>query len=357
MRLELGRNSANQPVLWESTDNANILTVGRSGQGKSVQQTLFASQMLQQGHHIIFIDSANEYGTDAKGKPKIWPPANARFLDVFSPLVPIQTLFPNIHEDGTTERLEFAANRIACTFKMTMGLSDVQTAYLSQKIEDNFDGEHCCSISTLIDLIQADAEEGNRTAKSLSFRFNIFRAFSDVASDWYEPFDAPGVTIINTSSIMDCAAQKTILEVLMSNIWFHKKSRPNAAPIVFCIDECHNISFEPGLTALKLIREGRKYQISGLFSTQWLDKNCMDALGDAGLKIFFHPGDSAMQYALSQLPSKGRGNRAEVRQDLMQLYPGEFLYRPDDGNVTWVNARTEIHDRTETEDRLSQAST
>lgn len=35
MKLQLGRDSANRPVIWESTDNANILITGRSGQEKA----------------------------------------------------------------------------------------------------------------------------------------------------------------------------------------------------------------------------------------------------------------------------------------------------------------------------------
>ncbi len=343
MKLQLGLNSANQSITWESTDNTNILITGRPGQGKSVQQTLFASQIFHQGYHVVCIDSENEYGRSAKGKPKSWPPANARCLDVFSPMLPIQTLFPNIQENGEPERLEFAASRIAQTFRMTMGLGQVQTAYLAQKIEENFDSDQSCSITALIDMMQEDAEEGNRTANSLGFRFNIFRAFPEVNPSWYAPFEEPGVTIINTSSIMDCADQKAILEILMSNLWFHKKSHPNAAPLFIMIDECHNISFEKGLTARKIIREGRKWKISACFSTQWLDKDIMEALGDASLKVFFRPGDFAMKYALTQLSTRELGNRAEVRQDLMQLRPGEFLYRPDGGNVTWVNAKIDIY--------------
>lgn len=312
MKLQLGRDSANRPVIWESTDNANILTTGRSGQGKSVQQSLIAGQLVSQGYHVVFLDSANEYGSNTFGKPLSWPPENARFLNLFSPMLPIQTLFPNIFEDGSLERPELAANRIANTFRLTMKLGSVQTSYLSNVIQDNFDSQQCCPLSALIEQIQEDAEDKNRTAQGLTYRFDIFRSFPEVDPEWSLPFDCPGVTIVNTSDILDCAEQTLLMEILLSNLWFHKKAHPSTCPLVIMLDECQNVSFAKGLTPRKIIREGRKYHISGCFSTQWTEKDGMDALGDAGLKLFFRPGDNAMKHALSQLSSSTPGNRAQV---------------------------------------------
>lgn len=342
MKLQLGRDSANRPVIWESTDNANILITGRSGQGKSVQQSMIASQLAEQGYHVVFLDSANEYGRKNAGKPTNWPPENARFLDIFSPMLPIQTLFPNVLENGSLEKPELAANRIAHTFRLTMKLGNVQTSYLSNVIRESFDSQQCCPLSSLVDQIQDDAESKNHTAQGLAYRFNILQSFPDVNPDWSLPFEHPGVTIVNTSNILDCAEQTVLMEILMSNLWFHKKAHSSACPLVMMLDECHNISFAKGLTARKIIREGRKYHISGCFGTQWLEKDGMEALGDAGLKIFFRPGDTAMQYALSQLSSPVHDSRSQIRQELCQLNPGEFLYRPDGEDVIWVNAKTEI---------------
>ena len=93
--------------------------------------------------------------------------------------------------------------------------------------------------------------------------------------------------------------------------------------------------------AQRILRAGRKYDITGCFSTQWIPNAQDHPLNGAALQIHFCPEARGLQSAATILPQKDPGKRKACMWELAGLTPGQFIYRGKQGPV-FVDGRTSL---------------
>lgn len=104
----------------------------------------------------------------------------------------------------------------------------------------------------------------------------------------------------------DVRTQRVFAELLLSNFWHYKilTRDESEEELVFVLDECQNFSFREGSICWQFLREGRKYGISLLLSTQTLANFPPDVratLDQAATKLIFQPAVSDVRHCLKQL--------------------------------------------------------
>ncbi len=340
LRVELGRDLNGDPVVWNAHDNAHLTITGQCGQGKSYKMSSMILQLETQGIHTIILDGSGEYGKDAPGKPDAWPPEDARHLDTSSPELPIGTFFQWILPSGKPEDRSQCARRAAGTLKQLFNLGPNQYAYLKEVCykcllysnELSFADimEHLMSIAaSSIDPEEGTPEEAReaKLAASLLPKLDVLEDFPKTNSDWFHAFTKPGTTIIDIQDIYDPYLLKTILEIMLGNLWTHKIRSKSECPLLLVFDECQDLNFKPGSILDRILRKGRKHDICGWFSTQFYkDADMSKALGQAAAAICFRPARQDFRKVAALLAPNDEELYDDCIEALNQLEPGNFFF-------------------------------
>ena len=142
----------------------------------------------------------------------------------------------------------------------------------------------------------------------------------------------PGIKVLQFDTILDRAVQTVITEVLLADLWGEKLSSGNdTCPVVVVVDECQRFRFREESVLTRILREGRKYHLSGWFASQWIDdKVALKALDQAALRAYFYPGGRNVCKLAKVLCSTSQHRKA-LTQLISQLEVGYFLYQDRQG--------------------------
>lgn len=340
LQLRLGRGLDGNAVTWNPKGNAHLTITGQSGQGKSYKLCDMMLQLSTQGVHTIILDGSGEYGEDASGKPPAWPPQNARFLDISSPELPVGTFFPWAMPSGRMERTAQCARRAAGTLKQLFHLGDNQYSYLKSVCQDCLADSQELSFSQIMECLKDTAElaqaskeitPGQSTqaklASSLLPKMDVLSDFPNTNSHWFDPFTAPGITIIDIQDVPDPYLLKNILEILLGNLWTQKIRNRSGCPLILVFDECQEMNFKPGGILDRILRKGRKYEIAGWFSTQYFKGSDMPkALGQTAAEIFFRPATRDWPKTAALLAPTDKELYESCMEAFGSLRPGQFFF-------------------------------
>lgn len=135
-----------------------------------------------------------------------------------------------------------------------------------------------------------------KLAVSLLPKLDILSDFPATNPQWFSPFASPGTTVIDVQDVPDPYLLKTILEMLLGNLWTQKVRSRTGCPLVLVFDECQDLNFQAGSILDRILRKGRKYEIAGWFSTQWFqDETMTKALGQTAADIARRCGTAKKQ--------------------------------------------------------------
>ena len=142
----------------------------------------------------------------------------------------------------------------------------------------------------------------------------------------------PGIKVLQFDTILDRAVQAVITEVLLADLWGEKLSSGNdTCPVVVVVDECQRFRFREESILTRILREGRKYHLSGWFASQWIDdEDALKALDQAALRVYFYPGDRNVCNLAKTLSSTSQQRKAFM-QLISRLEVGYFLYQDGQG--------------------------
>ena len=133
-------------------------------------------------------------------------------------------------------------------------------------------------------------------------------------------------------------------------------------PVIFILDEAHGLHLGSQNMSTRILREGRKFGVSGWFITQWADDaKMLSTLSQAALRIFFRPGaedvgalakvlahgnlKKALQYRpgteniKSLAKARAHGNlksALQYRQMIAGMRVGDFFFFNTSGNAVYV---------------------
>ena len=186
------------------------------------------------------------------------------------------------------------------------------------------------SIRQFSDLVKAvkDISKGNPPAKLLLVKLQFLDTMLPRGSDPHDwKLDQPGITVVDLHQY-DAAYQNILIEFLLSTICGPRMSAPPSKehPVLFVFDECQRISLGEGSFANRLLREGRKFQLSAWFSTQWIsDRESQKALDQAALRIYFRPDTSSLHKTVLSLGLECKEQQKTYERRLGSLPTGCFM--------------------------------
>ena len=340
LHIHLGVGLDGEAVTWEPSGNVQLAITGQSGQGKSYKLCDMVLQLSTQGVHTIILDGSGEFGPVASGKPAAWPPPGTRFLDISSPELPVGTFFPWAMPSGKMERMEQCARRAAGTLKQLFHLGGNQYFYLKKICASCLADSQALSFSQIMESLEETAQSAQaagectpeesaevKLAVSLLPKLDILSDFPDTNPHWFHPFATPGTTVIDVQDVPDPYLLKTILEMLLGNLWTQKVRSHTGCPLVLVFDECQDLNFQTGSILDRILRKGRKYEIAGWFSTQWFKDEAMTkALGQTAADIFFRPALRDCKKTAALLAPGDRELYEACLEALDSLRPGQFFF-------------------------------
>jgi DNA phosphorothioation-dependent restriction protein DptH len=246
--------------------------------------------------------------------------------------------------DGVDEDCHAAASRVTETLRSAYKLSDAQATYLTNKIRDClelYDG--VCSIPGFIRYANTCLEGKERERIVLSIeRLENFSHGVHCGTDSFDwQLDTPGITVLDFSRVPTEWEQRLLVELSLADIWGQRLRKQDAQiPTVIVLDECQKYKFKPDNYTTNLLREGRKYQMSGWFASQWIsDDETLAALEQAALRAYFRPEPSNVQKLAKRLAAGDKDMTKTYEKHLSRLRVGQFLYRDLNGRPIIANVQ------------------
>lgn len=328
--LYFGRSAFGIPFLWKEASNAHICITGRSGEGKTFLLLKLISQLQKQKVRCVVFDCSGDFCPKDEVNPLGWQASGVEYIDAGEG-IPIAPFRSKSQSETCMEIAQRLTGMICACFR----LGEIQWAYLSGIIRKGLRDETISSFSDLITSLEEEQENRDIARRLLPKLSMLNSHFSETKEpvDW--KLETPGLTIVNLHGICDDASQAVLTEMLLEEICGSRmRSDPGAhMPIVLVFDECQRLRFQNGSLITRVLREGRKYAISGWFSTQWIQSKTMaGALGQAALHVFFRPEDEALHKTAKMLAGGNRSRIQLCERRLATLKRGQFLI-PEGGSL------------------------
>lgn len=330
--IHLGHSRMGTPLIWHQNSNAHLYVSGQSGRGKSYFLKHCIAQLPQQGVHCIVFDRAGDLNPfSEKRSAGTEPPFQSLNIRTQVGINPFRTLcLPN----GQPERHYDTAARVAETIVSAASVrSDLQKIYLQNVLMECL--EQCGAHFGFSDLIQQiqDRQSLARTMAPILLRLQELDSLlphDSPAFHW--DLARPGITVLQFDSIPHLSAQIMVTQFLLFDLWSEKLSLgQGSCPVVVVLDECQHFRFTENSIFNRILREGRKYGVSGWFASQWIDhEQTVKALNQADLQAYFYPGHHQVN-TLARRLAHGTQQVNDYKQLIYGLEIGEFLYMDSHG--------------------------
>lgn len=325
--IGLGRSRLGTELVWDGTPNAHLYASGQSGRGKSFFLKHCIAQLPQQGVRCIVFDYSGDFQQNASGWASQRLRAPCKCLDVRKQ-VEIDP-FRRLSINGTHAECNYdTAGRIAEAVTTTYQIrGTLQQTSLRNALKEYLDsGNTQSGFSGLLGQVRQDRGLSRAMGPSLMRLEDLSHLLPHVGKfDW--GFDEPGITILCFDSLPNVSAQTIMAQFLLFDLWSEKTSTARTGcPVVVVLDECQRLTFNESSIINRILREGRKYQLSGWFASQWMeDKAAIEALNQAALQACFFPGNEQVR-ALARRIGRNVNSAGNCEKLIRSLRVGEFIY-------------------------------
>lgn len=327
--LFVGCSREGAPLKWDDASNSHVYLSGQSGRGKSYLLRRLIAQLPNQGVRCIVFDCSGDYRQSSTLDTAHWETVNVReFAAQLNPFrrLPLSKQY--------TEEIEDVAARLSGIIMDAYRIKgNAQPVYLRDAAAEYLRTARTSpSFSNLAEWIcmeQGRARKMEATAARLRDLGRFFPG-SGHGVDW--KLREPSIKVLQFDTILDRAVQTVITEVLLADLWGEKLSSGNdTCPVVVVVDECQRFRFREESILTRILREGRKYHLSGWFASQWIDdEDALKALDQAALRAYFYPGDRNVCKLAKTLSSTSQQRKAFM-QLISRLEVGYFLYQDGQG--------------------------
>lgn len=326
--LTLGHRLSGTDMLWSHAVNPHIAVYGQSGTGKSFFLRQLLIQAAQQGALCLVFDYSGDFRNYI-------PPDGIPFcrIDVSGPdfsLNPLVSMSSG-DDDLCVQQLLCALHSI---FRMgaraSLKLRQVTQRYLASE----------AGFPTLNGLLQYVQKQEVSTSGLLA-ALEPMELLSTMVHCGNQPIgldlNSPGLVVLDFARIFDRQVRNLFVELILQAVWAHRIHSVGGCPIVLLLDECQNLSWGVNSMAVRILREGRKYDLAGWFATQWInDKATSSTLGQAALQAHFRPDEQNVR-RLAKILCPHDAKELDAYQRLIRsLSQGQFLMKTDPGPVLRV---------------------
>lgn len=319
LKLSPGLTRSEKPITWHNADNPHLNISGQSGTGKSFLMKKLAAQAAEQGAFVLALDYTSDFADYT-------PPDNLNYqrVDVTSPDFQLNPLVGSPGQSPNIRAQQLLA-ALHSVFRMgtaaNLLIQNATTAYLAKAESPTLDG-------LLNSLYQMDnPSRGIQTAmENIAFLAMLVHCGTQQIS---LDLGTPGLTVLDYSQIIDRDQCKLLIELVLQTLWTaHTQQHP---PLILILDEAQQLHWGAGSMSMRILREGRKFDIAGWFSSQWCDKKeAASALGQAARQIYFRPDGQHVAKLAKAICSRPT-DISQCRETLQRLPRGEFIWQKADG--------------------------
>ena len=322
MILRIGQSTNGSPIQITDDPNLHMNDLGMSGSGNNsfLKGLILALQEINA--HRIVLDFTGDYCEFEELADEI----DVKILDIRDPNLCLSILEPE-HPDDTPEDI---ADRLLGLIKERMKLGDTQWAYLSELIVSGLENGTIKTFDDIVTLTEMEEIHKNVAIRLLPKLQKLNRILPKGTDPATWNLDTPGITVLDLHRISDPATLAILVELLVGTICGLRMNKAPAkyTPVFLFIDEAHRLKLRENSYIGRLIREGRKYNLHGVFSTQWI-KTAEEAsmLEQAAAQIYFRMSDREAARTVAGFPFKDRQMRERYRILLSTMPRGQFLVR------------------------------
>lgn len=326
--LTVGRTRSGANITVRGGDNPHLAILGRSGSGKSYFLKGLIEQAARQGALCLILD----YSADFR---RYIPPKGISFrhMDAADPEFTINPLAVSAAKGGGVAAQQLLS-ALHSVFRMgpraSLALQKTTLSYLE------------ATDSPALTGLLRYAQDMEKKSAGLTAATEPLELLATLIRCGTEPIsidlDQRGIIVLCLDQIVDNKLRALLVELILQSIWnqWTMASNPDH-PLILVLDECQNLSWSESSIAVRILREGRKFNIGGWFASQWIsNKTATSALGQAAFQANFRPEDDNIP-ALSKRLAQSEGKAADWQQLLRRLRRGQFLFSSGGGRPLLVN--------------------
>jgi len=318
-----------------NAQNESILITGISGSGKTCRMLEMECDSARSGDTVIVLDTSDTHTPN-----QIFSPIESEFNRLANRISalrdgfnipfcrPIQTAKMQAKASSKFFIINSATNAIA----LPMKLGIKQTSVLRKSI--HFTIEHLHLFNDELQAIGfALQQEGPKGEEVYDRLWNLFNC--GVLRNSTKMIQAGRINILEFDGL-DVVTKNQLAEIILTHLL--RVARNGKETYVVFLDECQNFCLKPDSAIFKLLREGRKFHINLVLSTQSLsvfNKEAVSMLNQASTKLYFRPALDNVCRTAKQLSPE---DRKIWEGRLLKLRTGECI-----AHGFLCVGRTELH--------------
>lgn len=326
IELTLGYRGDGQVITTAGAENPHIFIDGISGSGKSFALKRLAEQAVRQDTLVIAFDYTGDFA--AYEPPK---DLALRRMDVMGGELRINPLAPTPGASAFV-RAQRLVNLLLAAYRLgnraCIDLHATTCRYLRT----------CTGTPDIAGLLEY-VNAGPLT-KGLKEALEPLMGLSQLLISGPEginiDLDSQGFLILDFKQAESSWMRKLLVEVLLRVIWDRRTSvvADVRRPLVLLLDECQHLNWSQDGMPVRILREGRKFEIGGWFSSQWVEnEHAKAALRQAAVQMHFRQ-DKETALRLARLLTVNAPEKKErYAQFIRSLKRGGFLMGDSHGGI------------------------
>lgn len=172
------------------------------------------------------------------------------------------------------------------------------------------------------DLVSSEESDRGRLYGRISTLLARDPFSYDSEFSWADIFNDQGEIHILQLKGFQRNIQQVMIEFMLWDLFqYATKTGLEDTPLPIILDEIQNLNFSPNSPTVKILREGRKFGLSGVFATQSLDSvvgKDSEAIYNAAQQVHFLPPDSQIRNLARQISSTTK-EASEIEAEFKKL--------------------------------------
>lgn len=327
LELTLGRRADGQAITTAGRENPHIFVDGISGAGKSFELKRLAEDAVCQGAQVIAFDYTGDFA--AYMPPEGLP---LRRMDVSSEELQINPLSP---ASGTSAlvRAQRLVNLLLAGYRLgNRACLDLLAATI-QYLES---GPEIPTVSGLVEYIEQVCPITRGFVSALEPLKGLSHLITSGPEEINVTLNVPGLLILEFRQVESAWMQQLMIELLLRVIWDSRTSTAagNPNPLILLLDECQNLNWRKDGIPVRILREGRKFEIGGWFASQWVEnKRAKAALREAAVQMHFRQDQDAATKLTRTMAFNNREKRERYARLIRSLRRGFFIVENPCGRI------------------------
>lgn len=340
VRVLLGEDERSKEKLyWEfgnkQLNNRHLLISGNSGMGKTycIQGLLY--ELAKQNISTVIFDYTDGF-TEQKLDPIFTNALSGKIQEQYVKIdrFPINPFNRHEIQIGSRSMLENdvdIANRLSAVFRTVYKFGPQQKSIIYEAIKSGFkkykDG---MNFEYMVEEIKAAGGGTASTVLSKIMPFIDINPF-DTSSifSWGDIIESKGKVYIIQLTGFDREIQLMLTDLILWDIWnYCVKHGDESKPLPIVLDEAQNLSHKSDSPSGKILTEGRKFGIAGIYATQFLKGALNDdeiqRLQQSAQKLYFGPPENSIMEIAKSIDINSQEAK-EWAEKLKRLTKGECV--------------------------------